>query len=160
MPLLSNLFPVHSLLKMKVYGSSKARFHVTDMNVEYLQSLSFREMSEGYFEIAKPSPDTCAWLLEHESYRTWLDKSPDLLCIKGKPGAGKSTLMKYAVEERTCRTPVLASFFFHARGTELQKSRLGLYRSLLHQIILQISSLRSDFRKFYQKKYQAYKSWD
>ena len=87
-----------------------------------------------------------------------MEQRTDLLCIKGKPGAGKSTLMKFAVEKETSQRPVLASFFFHARGTELQKTSLGLYRSLLHQILLQVPSIRPDFRQFYQKKDQAHET--
>lgn len=141
---------------MKVHDSFEIKFHVIDMNAEYLKSLSFSEMDDRFLEIAKPPWDTCFWLLKHESYCTWLDKHKNLLCIKGKPGAGKSTLMKFAVEKRTGQTPVLARFFFHARGTELQKNSFGLYRSLLHQLLLQVPSLRPDFRQVYQKKIQGH----
>ena len=145
---------------MKVYGSVEINLHGINMNADYLKSLSFPEMNDRFHEITKPASNTCAWLLQHKSYCTWLDENSDLLCIKGKPGAGKSTLMKFAIEERTFQTPVLASFFFHARGTELQNTRVGLYRSLIHQLLLQVSSLRSDFREYYQKKKQASKSWN
>lgn len=143
---------------MKVKRSFETRLRVSNMNAEYLKSLSFPDMNDRFYEITKPSWDTCAWLLGHKSYCTWLDKGPDLLCIKGKPGSGKSTIIKFAVEKRASQTPVLASFFFHARGTNLQKTCLGLYRSLLHQLLLQVSSIRSDFRQLYQTKIQAHKS--
>ncbi|SPJ72133.1 uncharacterized protein FTOL_01861 [Fusarium torulosum] len=33
----------------------------------------------------------------------------------------------------------ILSFFFHGRGSELQKTPLGLFRSLLHQLLDQVS---------------------
>jgi ABC-type molybdenum transport system ATPase subunit/photorepair protein PhrA len=50
------------------------------------------------------------------------------MLIKGKPGSGKSTLMKYAKDALPpiYRTDTLVfSFFFHRRGHELQELRLA-----------------------------------
>ena len=116
-------------------------------------------MNDRFHEIRSPASDTCAWLLKHHTYQVWMEQQTDLLCIKGKPGAGKSTLMKFAVEKETSQRPVLASFFFHSRGTELQKTPLGLYQSLLHQLLLQVPSIRPKFRKFFQKKDQAHEKY-
>ena len=113
-------------------------------------------MNDRFLDIEKASPDTCYWLLQNQTYRNWSDQRSDLLCIKGKPGAGKSTLMKFAVANRSDQRSVLAKFFFHARGTELQKTPCGLYRSLLHQLLLQVPSLRLDFRQHYLEKKQAH----
>ena len=63
--------------------------------------------------------------------------------LSGKPGSGKSTLMKYISNE--CRSHikkedtsssdmVVASFFFWNSGSALQKSLVGFLRSLLYQI--------------------------
>jgi type II secretory ATPase GspE/PulE/Tfp pilus assembly ATPase PilB-like protein len=46
--------------------------------------------------------NTCNWLFSTMEYRDWLDRRNiaehhGLLWIKGKPGAGKSTLMKEAL---------------------------------------------------------------
>jgi hypothetical protein len=48
---------------------------------------------------------TCKWLLKKSEYLDWLDiaKLPDhhgFLWMKGKPGTGKSTLMKFALPTR------------------------------------------------------------
>ena len=40
---------------------------------------------------------TCEWLLLHEKYQNWV-RERGLLWISGKPGDGKSTLLKYATE--------------------------------------------------------------
>ena len=71
----------------------------------------------------------------------WREQKQRLLWIRGKPGAGKSTLMKYALETsiKESASPnarmITLSFFFHARGIELQNSSEGFYRSILHQIL-------------------------
>ena len=78
--------------------------------------------------------------------------------IQGKPGAGKSTLMKHALEmiERDQNQCVIfASFFFHGRGSAIQKIALGLFRSLIHQIAQQILELLSDLTSSSKKKYEV-----
>lgn len=42
--------------------------------------------------------------------------------------------MLQCVKSQTRGREVVASFFIHGRGTDLQKTTLGLYRSLLHQL--------------------------
>ncbi|KAJ9660151.1 hypothetical protein H2201_007058 [Coniosporium apollinis] len=107
-------------------------------------------------DITDKAAETCAWLLNHEKYTAWLNQHQGLLWIKGKPGAGKSTLMKYALretKERASRTKlVVASFFFHGRGAPLQKTPFGLFRSLLHQVLDQIPELLSKFYSIFKKK--------
>ena len=108
--------------------------------------------------IAEECKGTCVWLLDHDEYRTWIEQSPGLLWIKGNPGTGKSTLMKYALEtEKPKQLPpdyTVVSYFFHGRGTPLQRSALGLFRSLLHQILTQIPPLLSKFQSMFQSRFQ------
>src|SRR5690348_13770920 len=85
---------------------------------------------------------TCRWLLESTAYLDWLDpdKVPEhhgFFWIKGKPGCGKSTLTKFAFMEikKSFRDATLLSFFFNARGTHFEKTTIGLYRSLLVQLL-------------------------
>src|SRR5437762_2502178 len=105
------------------------------------------------YDITGECKGTCAWLLAHPKYRTWLNQFPGLLWIKGKPGAGKSTLIKYALRETEKQQPLdytVASFFFHGRGTSIQRTALGLFRSLLHQILIKIRPLLSEFQSMFQ----------
>jgi hypothetical protein len=88
---------------------------------------------------------TCRWLLQSTEYLDWLsvDKLPEhhgFFWIKGKPGCGKSTLMKFAFTEirRSLQNISLLSFFFNARGASLERSTIGLYRSLLLQLLEKI----------------------
>lgn len=51
--------------------------------------------------------------------------------------------MKFAVgDARKATTETVISFFFNARGEDLEKSTLGMYRSLLFQILKAISDLQ------------------
>jgi ankyrin repeat protein len=110
---------------------------------EFMGLLRYEQMDDRLATIATAQLDTCQWLFQRKEYRAWQD--PDatatncgFLWLKGKPGAGKSTLMKSAQRhgEREHKDLVI-SFFFNARGTGLQKSRQGMCRSLLHQLLRQ-----------------------
>jgi ankyrin repeat protein len=107
-----------------------------------LDSLRFDQIDDRFVNIKPGLAKTCRWLLQSPEYLDWLDpeKLSDhhgFLWIKGKPGCGKSTLTKFAFMEakKVHRDTTLLSFFFNARGTGLEKSTIGLYRSLLAQLV-------------------------
>ena len=78
-----------------------------------------------------------------------------LLWIKGKPGSGKSTLMKHAVNLAEHNRSRFICFYVHGRGTELQKTPFGLFRSLLHQLLQLTPNLLSSFASLYQGKLET-----
>lgn len=108
-----------------------------------MTSLAFDQMDARHSTIKDAQRSTCRWLLEHPTYTAWTDpdKPPrdrDILWINGKPGAGKSTLVKFAhahakKRKRKSQREILISFF-NARGEYLEKTTLGMYRSLLFQL--------------------------
>ena len=66
--------------------------------------------------------------------------------MRGKAGAGKSTMMKFLYLESKKKdrpTTMTASFFFNARGDYLEKSITGMYRSLLMQLLKKFLDLQS-----------------
>jgi hypothetical protein len=75
----------------------------------------------------------------------WLCGNEGMYWITGKPGSGKSTLMKYLYnEEQTLKflhewagdyPLVTAGFFFWNSGTAMQMSKMGLGQALLHESI-------------------------
>ena len=105
-------------------------------------------------DISVPAHTTCQWILEDESYKKWYEDPRGFLWIKGNPGVGKSTVLKYAFEaaKQNNEGVTLASFFFHGRGSLIQKSPLGLFRSLLHQILQQIPSLLTTFASLFRQR--------
>jgi hypothetical protein len=65
----------------------------------------------------------------------------------GKPGVGKSTLIKflYLKTKKIAKDKpgaLILSFFFNARSGQLEKSTLGLYRSLLWQLFEKAKDLQ------------------
>ncbi|KAJ4168127.1 hypothetical protein NW754_011941 [Fusarium falciforme] len=109
-----------------------------------LDSFKFEQIDSRKISIKTAHSKTCHWFLKDPQYLEWLDPQKHaqhhgFLWIRGKPGAGKSTIMKfiYLKTKRKKRHPheVTASFFFHARGEYLEKSIPGMYRSLLLQLL-------------------------
>lgn len=96
-------------------------------------------------EIDDPFQDTFKWVFDLPKFRHWLQKGSEMFWIYGKPGSGKSTLMKFIFQsERTWQLlhnwregslELKAGFFFHYRGSALQKSFEGVLRSLIAQIL-------------------------
>ncbi|KAK3371664.1 hypothetical protein B0T24DRAFT_530253, partial [Lasiosphaeria ovina] len=125
---------------------------------ELMDLLDFDEIGARLLSLKAPHNKTCTWFLENEKYRQWLDLQNvgdhhGFLWIKGKPGSGKSILMKF-LEERTrlsvAKDPkrLFASFFFYAPGEHLEKSTLGLYRSLLWQLLQNATDLQRVLDEF------------
>ncbi|RDA85187.1 hypothetical protein CP532_2388 [Ophiocordyceps camponoti-leonardi (nom. inval.)] len=124
---------------------------------EYSKSLAFPQMIERYHDIDDAASGTCKWLLKHEHYRTWKNTDRQLLWIKGKPGSGKSTLVRYVFDhiksDPIARNRALfISFFFHGRGESLQKTPLGFYRSILHQLLCQMPASLPDVVASFQQR--------
>ncbi|ETS74270.1 hypothetical protein PFICI_14136 [Pestalotiopsis fici W106-1] len=106
-------------------------------------------------QIEKNFKNTFDWAYDQQKpgLNQWLQKGTGLFWINGKPGSGKSTLMKFIVQDsrtddllsdwRTSAVQIRAAFFFHYRGNTMQKSFEGLLRSVLTQIIKQCNSLSS-----------------
>ena len=78
-------------------------------------------------------------------FNNWMEHGDGMFHISGKPGAGKSTLMKYLCQSPKTqkllqlwagdRVLVFSKFFFWRPGTELQKSLSGLIRGLLYCLL-------------------------
>lgn len=121
--------------------------------VKPAEKLRFDEMDVRRATIKVAHADTCQWLFDRLEYKKWRDVSmlPDhhgFFWIRGKPGAGKSTLMKCAVShaDRQLHPDLSISFFFNARGAPLEKSIEGMYRTLLCQLFDQCSHVEHVFR--------------
>ncbi|PIB03175.1 Alpha-latrotoxin-Lh1a [Cercospora beticola] len=122
-----------------------------------LRSLAFPDM-EARSDINEKAEHTCEWIFEHEDYQTWMGRG-GLLWIKGRAGTGKSTLME-AIRARSLpareksfehlsptRRTLVVSFFFNRRGEMLHQTAVGLFRSLLHQVLRCDDDLLSQFTK-------------
>lgn len=66
-----------------------------------IEALEFDEMDDRLTTIGAALADTCKWFFDKREYKAWRDPEAfhehnGFLWIKGKPGTGKSTLMKCA----------------------------------------------------------------
>ncbi|EXJ69442.1 uncharacterized protein A1O5_07478 [Cladophialophora psammophila CBS 110553] len=99
---------------------------------------------------------SCEWIQDNEIYQNWHDSRDGLLWIKGRPGSGKSTLMSFIYstlkKDIASKHSICLDFFFHARGSELQKSPLGMLRCLLNQLYTQSAAIRGPIRTAYKEK--------
>ena len=119
-----------------------------------LKSLEFDEWKRRFNDVHKAHTQTFDWMLEDSKdpaipttgFRNWLQNQNGIYWISGKAGSGKSTLMKFLVRNQSVREylrdwaghsaePVLISWFFWAAGSPMQKSKEGLFQSLLFQIL-------------------------
>jgi hypothetical protein len=126
--------PLHLFLKLTI-------------SIELLDSLRPQELDSRLSDIASPYESTFEWIwiAQDVGFISWLQKGTGTYWISGKPGSGKSTLMKYIyrsdrTEKELHSNPsdkilIRPSFFFHNRGSKYQKSLEGLLRSLLYQIL-------------------------
>lgn len=114
-----------------------------------LKSLRFPQIDQRREDIVEAACRTFSWTLSdsRSGLRSWLQSGTGIFWIKGKPGAGKSTLMKFLTSAAQTNTSledwangnklVIAEHYFWYPGTTMQKSHVGLYRSLLSSILAQ-----------------------
>ncbi|CAK1364941.1 unnamed protein product [Cercospora beticola] len=104
-----------------------------------LEALRFDALETRRKTVKEPLTKTCKWILAHPACAKWLKLERKFFWIKGKPGAGKSVLIKYLDQHVTRKlkksNAIGLHFYFNARGEQLEKSFMGLYRSLLVQLV-------------------------
>jgi hypothetical protein len=124
-----------------------------DVKTHLLQSLGFLSMTERRDEICGAHHKTFEWIFRDpeanskpwSNFVDWLQRGSGIYWINGKAGSGKSTLMRELVHNpkthQNIKTwsggipPKVVSFFFWNSGTTLQRSQIGLFRSLLHEAL-------------------------
>ncbi|KAI3322855.1 hypothetical protein HD806DRAFT_523126 [Xylariaceae sp. AK1471] len=129
--------------------------------------LSFEKIDARHSNIKPAYGKTCVWLLSHPEYIGWLTPTEfsqhhGFLWIHGKPGAGKSTLMKYIYTRALANSGTTISFFFNARGDDLEKSTEGMYRSLLLQLLEKLPDLQEglDYPSRFCQDQNDHHTWD
>jgi len=111
-----------------------------------MQSLQTPEAKFRISNVENTFGNTFHWIFELQvGFKDWLSGKTEnkVFWIQGKPGSGKSTAMKFAMKHHMTRkllneyhgSPwIIAGFFFHDRGSLIQKSISGLLREVLFQI--------------------------
>ncbi|KAK0613711.1 hypothetical protein B0T14DRAFT_461687 [Immersiella caudata] len=136
--------------------SRREAFHWDLSAIRDALRASQRDLRED--QIEKNYEGTFSWVYDDDTtgFRQWLLGGRGIYWIRGKPGSGKSTLMKYIYHnERTAQLlhewgppgsraeQMQLGFFFHHRGSEVQRSFSGLLRSIITQIFEQKPQLLS-----------------
>ncbi|GAB7326361.1 hypothetical protein MBLNU13_g10396t2 [Cladosporium sp. NU13] len=119
-----------------------------EWRADLLGWLVFAEIDDRREQVHQAHQETFKWIFDDGNktgFAEWLSSGDGIFWINGKPASGKSTLIKFITEDKrleellalwTRSSPmVLASFYFWVAGSPLQRSLVGLYRTLLHQML-------------------------
>ncbi|KAJ9484874.1 hypothetical protein VN97_g8488, partial [Penicillium thymicola] len=146
----------HGPITQNYFSSDRLETPEQNTDNDVLESLAFPQMLDRRDNIEPCHTNTCKWILELEEFQSWRSQSHGLLWIKGKPGSGKSTLMVF-LHDKLQRSQddspgIRLDFFFTARGTEMQRTPLGMLRSLLNQIFDRDPTVRPHIRETYGRR--------
>lgn len=115
--------------------------------LKVLKSLYFPELKRRFTDITNAEANTLDWLYgeSETSFPYWLSSQHGIYWINGLAGSGKSTLMKFAAGNVRTKLALkrwagnfplhIASHYFWHHGHSIQRSQVGLFRSLLYQIL-------------------------
>lgn len=119
------------------------------------ESLAFTAMKDREEDVVEAHGETLDWLFSAKhgsaadepvaSFPTWLRGDQSIFWVNGKPGSGKSTLMRFLLNNRKTfeelrkwagkRLLVTAGYYFWSSGSVEQRSQAGLLRYLLFQLL-------------------------
>ncbi|KAF1997134.1 hypothetical protein P154DRAFT_622732 [Amniculicola lignicola CBS 123094] len=147
-----NVEEFSKLVETLIQSENEARFRS-----DLFAKLQFPAMNDRLQSVPEPFEGSYEWLLKSPSngcqkqkennFLDWLasTEGQNLYWITGKPGSGKSILMKYllrneqlfpSLEAWSGSSPgIIAGFFFWSSGTELHNSGCGLLRTLLYEAL-------------------------
>ncbi|KAG8532842.1 uncharacterized protein KY384_002720 [Bacidia gigantensis] len=114
---------------------------------ECIRSLNFVDARRRYLDVKPAYKNTYNWLFDQDiGFKSWLtgEDGRPIHWIFGKPGSGKSTLMKFAMTQTRTKDLLLeydsnawiiTGYFFYDRGTADQKSVRGFLQEILYQML-------------------------
>lgn len=124
------------------------------------KTLKYSCLMDRHEDIPEAHKKTFGWIFQDEgtspwaSFNDWLLSGSGLYWINGKAGSGKSTLMRFiydsTITQQRLRVwaeqpepvpSVTAGFFFWNSGTKDQRSKSGLLRSLLYEVLTKYPEL-------------------
>ncbi|KAK3295366.1 uncharacterized protein B0H64DRAFT_358911 [Chaetomium fimeti] len=115
------------------------------INNSFLSSLYFPCLSHRHETIPENYANTFKWIYDIPRFRDWIECGSGIFWIHAKPGAGKSTLMKFLADNpqtrayldawaAPCRVIIAAHYFWNL-GSPMQKSMRGLLQTLVSEIL-------------------------
>jgi len=118
-----------------------------------LASLRFQGMDRRKDDIPDSARHTLSWVFDEKksTLQSWLEQEHPIFCIFGKPGSGKSTMMRFLSQDERTRMAletwsadsllIIADHYFWYTGEFMQRSHQGLLQSLLYRILAEEPSL-------------------
>ncbi|CAH0043630.1 unnamed protein product [Clonostachys solani] len=121
-----------------------------------LRGLTFERRTARHADITDAHRTTFEWMFKEDgvcegNFLDWLKRGNGIFWVSGKPGSGKSTLMKFVADHhRTAhilstwsypKPTYVASHYFWSAGTAMQRSQQGLLQTLLYDIFRQCPNL-------------------
>jgi len=121
-------------------------------------------------------PQTFDWIFQRRAqdgdgwaeFPEWLQNGSGCYWISGKAASGKSTLMKFLIQDPRTQgylrlwagrdKLICANFYFWYLGTAIQKSQTGLVRSLLFTVLKEIEMLTEEIFPDYFEEMANYES--
>lgn len=145
-----------------------------------LSSLNSRIARDRITQVSMRHKDSFEWLYDSKAvpFRTWLTNSAynqPIFWVTGKPGSGKSTLMRFAMQDPRTQAYLkenqndnnswhFIGFFFHERGSAIQKTIEGLLKELLFQVLNQFPHLfgimKSHYARLITEQRKHLPDWD
>ena len=138
-------------------SSQTQRNEAKEQHDRFLESLRFDDMNLRGNEISESHQKTFGWIfkdgtnLPWDNFNRWLQKGQEMYWISGKAGSGKSTLMKFIVEDKRTshalsswasgKECMILKFYFWLSGSKFQRARKGFLCSLLSQMMSKDSNL-------------------
>lgn len=156
--------------------SNKALDSITSHRI--LNSLVFPEKHVRYTKVPNAYSETFGWIFDenvtgkHQQalqgrmlFREWLETGDGVFHISGKPGAGKSTLMRFLFRSQrkkdllaswsTGRKLVNSKFFFWKHGSDMENSVNAMLRTLIFDTLEQCPELTASVFPQYWSRVHA-----
>jgi Cdc6-like AAA superfamily ATPase len=121
-----------------------------------MRKLAYKNMTDRERRICKAHQRTFEWIFKDpkpgskpwSSFKYFMEHEGEIYWITGKPGSGKSTLMKYIrhhpqtaslLRTWSGNDPVIqAAYYFWNSGSKMQMSVIGLLQTALHNCLQQL----------------------
>ncbi|KAI1284239.1 hypothetical protein F5Y07DRAFT_349154 [Xylaria sp. FL0933] len=147
---------IRDIIDAKVAKTKQVDKAVEARKDKILKTLEFPSIRAREEQIEEAHTETCSWVWDYRltgtpskpcDFISWLQSTEKFFWISGKAGCGKSTLMKYIYNHPKTRTElersawangkdlILLGCFIYERGGNDQKSREGMLRTILFQVL-------------------------